>query len=95
MENSKQNIFEKSINIISWFKIAASPLAMGVIIGFLFKLWLKETVFANYIFAFFILAGAYSGILWANRASKKYGSTNFISRANASPDMDNALNNNP
>lgn len=95
MENSKQNIFEKSINIISWFKIAASPLVMGVIIGFLFKLWLKENVFANYIFALFILGGALIGILWANKASKKYGSTNFISRANASPDIDDALKKKP
>lgn len=95
MENSKQNIFDKSINIISWLKIAASPLVMGVIIAFLFKLWLKENVFANYIFSLFILAGAIIGIFWANKESKKYGSSNFISRVNASPDIDAGLNKKP
>ena len=28
------------------------------------------------------------GIYWANKVSKKYGATNFISKVDASPDID-------
>jgi uncharacterized membrane protein YfcA len=86
MKNEK-SFFETIIDAISWLKIVASPTILGIGIGFACQYYLNS----NFLFGFFVIAGIVLGIYWANKVSKKYGATNFISKVNASPDIDEAV----
>ena len=79
MKNEK-SFFETIIDAISWLKIVASPTLLGIGIGYACQYYLNS----NFLFGFLIVLGIY----WANRVSKKYGATNFISKVDASPDID-------
>ena len=92
MENSKPSGFENAINAINWLKIVASPTLIGAAVGFAVKLYLENEILENLIFAACILMGIVTGIIWANTVNRKYGATHFISRTDASPDIDDALN---
>lgn len=84
MKNEK-SFFETIIDAISWLKIVASPTILGI--GFACQYYLKS----NFLFGFFVIAGIVLGIYWANKVSKKYGATNFISKVDASPDIDESV----
>jgi hypothetical protein len=75
------------IEAIGWLKIVASPLIIGSLIGgAIYLLWKNET--AMVIGILFALAGAITGIIWATRIWRKYGTMHFLSRLNATPDLD-------
>ena len=91
MEQEKLSNFENGIEWINWFKIVLSPTLLFGIIGVILKFSLENETLGNYLFAFCLLLGITVGILWANRIKKKHGTTHFISRTDASPDIDEAL----
>ncbi|MFT3919810.1 hypothetical protein [Cloacibacterium sp.] len=86
METNK-SFFERIIDVISWLKIVASPTLFGIAVGFFLKIYFKNDL-GDFLFGFFIVFGIIFGIYLANRMSKKYGATNFISKVDASPDID-------
>lgn len=75
------------IEIISWLRIAISPTLIGALIGGIIYLKMGDDGFLPGIFATVI--GGIFGVLWATNIWKKQGTTNFISRIDASPDLDN------
>lgn len=91
MEQEKFSNFENGIEWINWFKIVLSPILLFAIIGVAFKFSFENETLGNYLFAICLLLGITVGILWANRTKKKHGTTHFISRTDASPDIDEAL----
>ena len=80
----------KFVEILFWLKIVASPLILGVGVGFLCKIYFDNNL-GSFLFGFFSFAGLLIGIRWANKATKKYGASNFYSKVNASTDIDEAL----
>lgn len=86
MEN-KKTIFEKIIDAISWIEIFASPSIIGIVIGYACEYYLDN----SFLFGFFSVGGIILGIKFANKIAKTRGTTEFISRISASPDIDEAI----
>jgi hypothetical protein len=76
----------KFIEIINWIRIAISPLLIGALIGGIVYLKMEDDGFVPSILITAI--GGIIGILWATKIWRKQGTTNFISRIDASPDFD-------
>ena len=78
----------KLFEIIAWLQIVASPLLIGLGIGA--YLYYKNPTIGFLILAIGLgLIGFIIGILWANKVWKTKGTLWFISRVNASLDLDN------
>ena len=61
---------------------------MGGVVGFV--LWKGVGGTSGILFGGFVaLCGLILGIMWATRIWKKQGTSTFMSRVNASPDLDN------
>ncbi len=78
---------ETFIEIICWIQIAISPTLIGAIIGTIVYLKYRN----NYGIlggSSITLIGLVIGIIWATRIWKKSGTLNFMSRINASPELD-------
>lgn len=84
----KKSFFEIIIDAISWLKIVASPTIFGVVIGFIVYKTLEESNRGALLFGFISAIGLILGIIWANKIAKKHGTTNYLSKVDASPDID-------
>lgn len=83
----KMKILAWIVEALSWLKIVASPMLVGLVLGFLFYLFKPDLV--GVIFgALIAIVGLIIGIVLATTISKKMGATEFNSRINASPDFD-------
>lgn len=81
---------EKSIEHFNYLKIMASPTLIGAFIGIV--IYINKTDNLGLTIALIVtLSGIIGGILLANWAKRKTGTTEFISRVNASPDIDEAM----
>ncbi|MBW8360420.1 MAG: hypothetical protein K0M63_11550 [Weeksellaceae bacterium] len=87
-------MFTKIIESYSFFKIVLSPLLIGIILGFALYQYFEQDQTGTVLFAVCILLGLIIGIIWAVRVTRKYGAHRFISRVDASEDIDRALNKN-
>lgn len=74
------------IELINWLRIAISPLLIGVLIGGLVYLKMGDDGFVPGLLITAI--GGIVGVIWATKIWKKQGTTNFISRIDASPELD-------
>ena len=75
------------MEIAGWIQIVFSPLLAGIIVGALVYLAIGGT--AGIILAILVsIIGLITGIVWANKIRKKTGTMHFISRVNASPELD-------
>jgi uncharacterized membrane protein YGL010W len=83
-------LIEKFVQAGNWLKIAASPAIVGIILGGLFYLFLKNMA-GIVIGGLIALAGVIAGILLAKRISKRMGVIEFNGRVNASPDLDHLV----
>ncbi len=81
-------VLETLSEIISWIEIAISPTLIGAILGFLFFLKFKNSngIIGGIII---LLIGVIIGVIWATRIWKTKGTSNFMSRINAMPELDN------
>ena len=74
------------IELINWLRIAISPLLIGVLMGCLVYLKMGHD---GLVPGMVITAtGGIVGVLWATKIWKKQGTTNFISKIDASPELD-------
>ncbi|MES2560039.1 MAG: hypothetical protein V4590_09885 [Bacteroidota bacterium] len=75
------------IEIIGWIKIVASPLIIDSFIGGLIYLkWNNDAGLAAGIIVAGI--GLLGGITWATTVWYKHGTMNYLSKLNATPDLD-------
>ena len=87
-QKEKLSFFEYLMEIAGWIQIVSSPLLAGVIVGGIVYLAIGDTV--GIILGILVAAiGLIIGIVWANKIWKKTGTIHFISRVNASPELDN------
>lgn len=78
---------EWMIELISGIRIALSPSIIGCAIGGV--VYFRFPTFLGLVIAVTIgFAGIITGILWAIRIHKTQGTSWFMSRINASPDLD-------
>ena len=83
---------EKSIDHFNYLKIMASPTLIGAILGVI--IYANKTDQLGLTLAAVVtIIGIVCGILLANYAKRKMGTTEFIARVNASPDIDDAMRN--
>ena len=82
------NFIEKFVFLIGWLRIVLSPLAIGVIVGFIVSKCFAGTS-GIIIGVGCALIGLIIGILWAERVRKREGSMNFLGKVNASPELNN------
>lgn len=81
---------EKFINFLNYLKIAAAPSILGVFIGIV--IYANKTDELGLALACGIgFVGILSGIILANTANRKVGTSEFVARASASPDIDEAV----
>ena len=80
------------IDFLNYFKIMVSPTLIGFFIGII--VYANKTDEVGLMIAIGIaVSGIICGILLANWAKRKVGTTEFMSRINASPDIDEAMRN--
>ena len=81
-------IFEIITEIIGWIRIAFSPTVIGFVCGILIYNYFQNLagIIAGCFMAFI---GLLIGIIWATKKFKTTGTMNFLSRIDASPDLDN------
>ena len=90
---SHLTIFEQLLELFGWIQIVASPLLLGIIIGFVVLLGNPFGV-GLIIGTAVALLGLVIGIVWATRIWRKRGTINFMSRIMASPELDNDVDEN-
>ena len=81
-------ILEAVPKIITWLQIALAPLLVGGIIGFFFYASYPKRIGLP-LAVLTIIIGLIQGILLARRIEKKRGVVEFMSRVNATPELDN------
>ena len=81
-------VFENITEVISWLQIVASPTLFCCGIGAF--IYFRKPNLTNLIITICIcMVGLISGILYANKIWKTKGTVWFMSRVNASPELDN------
>ena len=74
-------------SIIAWLQIVASPLFIGIAIGFIVYYCLPDLT--GLVLGLVIsVAGLIIGIIWATRVRKKQDTVEFMSGISSSPDFD-------
>lgn len=75
------------IELIAWLQIVASPLLIGLIVGAIIY-FSKPSKTSLVIGIALTCIGLIIGILWATKQWKGKGTVWFMSRINATPDLD-------
>lgn len=82
----------KGISIIKWVKIFLSPFfGLSIIGGVIINLNSFTTTINYIVFGIFVFAGILFGVLLAEYARRNFGTIEFDSRIDASPDIDEWL----
>ncbi|WP_312075034.1 hypothetical protein [Chryseobacterium sp.] len=93
MDKENKNIFEKLTELVGAFQIFLSPFLAGLILAVIFYLIFPEQ-FGIYISCGIVFLSLLTGILLAKKIYKsKSGTIHFISRVNASPELDGSNDN--
>lgn len=89
MENLLETLFE----VFGWIRIVLSPTFLGAFIGVI--IYNSNPNTTNFTFAtLLIIVGSIVGVIWATRVWRKHGTMRFLSRIDASPDLDNPADEN-
>lgn len=79
-------ILELFIEILGWLRIVVSPTLIGTVIGGVLYLYFKNTT-GVYLGVGAVILGLIIGVIWASMTWKKQGTVNFLSKVNASPEL--------
>lgn len=83
----KRSSFNLILEVFGWLRIVASPLLIGVTIGF--AIYLSRSDTTGLIIAISVATvGLIIGIIWATRVWKKKGTLNYLSKVLKSDDLD-------
>jgi hypothetical protein len=72
----------------AWLQIAASPALTGIIIGGIIY-GVKRDIVGLVIAIIVASLGIIAGIIWATKIWKKKGTVEFMSKVNATPELNN------
>lgn len=79
-------ILELLLEILGWLRIVLSPTLISTVIGGVLYLYFKNTA-GVYLGVGVAILGLIIGVVWASRTWKKEGTVNFLSKVNASPEL--------
>lgn len=79
-------IIEIFIEVFYWLRIMASPLLISIGFGILIYSFSPKSG-SLYLAIGISFIGLIVGIVWATKVWKKTGTSNFMSRVNASPEL--------
>jgi len=83
----RRGLFNLVLEVLGWLRIVASPLLIGLTIGFAVYLSRPDTT--GLIIAISVTTvGLIIGIIWATRVWKKKGTLNYLSKVLKSDDLD-------
>ncbi len=82
------NLIEKFVYLLGWLRIFISPFSAGAIGGFLYWRNNPDSKTSMFIGAGIALVGMIIGIVWAEFVRRKSNTIDFISKVDASPDLD-------
>lgn len=82
-----EKVFRIFVEIIFGLQIAASPTAIGIILGLLIYIQFPNQA-GMYVGLVIALIGLFIGIFWAIHVARSQGTANFISRIDAVPELD-------
>ncbi len=86
-KKARRGPFESFTEIMGWLQIVASPLLLGIVIGYL--IYVADPSSTRLFIGILIAAlGLIIGIMWATRVWKNDGTSNYISKIAASPELD-------
>jgi hypothetical protein len=80
-------IFEIITEIIGWILIALSPTLIGIVFGLIIYNYFQN-LGGLIVGSFIAFIGLLMGIAWATNKFKTTGTMYFLSRIDASPDLD-------
>lgn len=72
-------IVEQAIESVFYLKVFASPVLIGIILSFFIVMGL-DSALGNFLATIIMILSLYTGYLWASKAKKKYGSSNYYSK---------------
>jgi drug/metabolite transporter (DMT)-like permease len=75
------------IEVVNWFRIILFPSFVGVIMGGLFY-YLFQNYTGKVLWIVCSIFGVVFGVIWASRIWKKQGTTTFMSKVIATPELD-------
>ncbi|MDQ6757996.1 MAG: hypothetical protein M3004_13800 [Bacteroidota bacterium] len=81
-------LLELFTQLFGWLQIAASPALTGIIIGATIY-GIKRDKVGLVIAIITASLGVIAGIIWATKVWKKKGTVEFMSKMNATPELDN------
>lgn len=82
-----KNFLEITIEITGWLRIMLSPFLIGLVVGGAVYFG-YDTLTARAIGIIIAVLGLTIGIVWANRQWKKTGTIAFLSRIEATPELE-------
>jgi hypothetical protein len=88
-KKGRLSIFDYAIEIIGWLQIVASPLIVGLVVGGIVYFLIGNSI-GLILGILIVLLILFIGIKVANKVWNKKGTINFMSRINASPELDNS-----
>lgn len=81
------DILETISEIFGWIRIVLSPLLIGAGLGAI--IYYNYPTWTSFIIAILLgVLGLVIGVIWATRVWDKQGTIQFLSRVDASPDLD-------
>ena len=86
-KKGKPDFFDRFTEIMGWIQIVASPLLIATIIGFIVYVSRPNTT-RLIIGIAIVVIGLIIGIIWATKIMKTKGTIHFMSRVDASPELD-------
>jgi hypothetical protein len=86
-QTDKKSWFENFADIIGWLQIVVSPLLIGLVIGAIIY-FMNPTPPGLVIGISVAIIGLIIGVIWATKVWKKQGTSHFISRIMATPELD-------
>lgn len=83
----QKSTFEYFTEIVGWIQIVASPFLAGLIIGAI--IYFSKPDRSTLIMAIVIATiGLTFGVIWATKVWRKKGTMHFMSKINATPELD-------
>ena len=75
------------VECINWIRIASSPTLIGLFIGGVFYYFFQNPT-GKILWVICAIIGCILGVIWASRIWRKQGTTTFLSKIIATPDLD-------
>lgn len=78
-----KKVFSFLVEAIFWLQLFISPAAIGALAGIVLYIYQPQLAFLSILLG---IAGVITGIWWAERVRRKYGTSRYASKIRSTPD---------